>query len=147
MKTFKETKYGDLTGQTYNGDINLNRGGLTSLDGMPLIVNGDVILSNNDIKSLKGCPITITGDLSLGDNPNLKSLEYAPKSCRWLYCKDLNIPNIIEQIIQFQIKAKRYITYDGGIPLSDIKERFDDYKKMKDNIKSKGFRTLLGLDK
>ena len=37
---FKDTKYGDLTGQTYNGDINVSEQNLTSLEGALKLLQG-----------------------------------------------------------------------------------------------------------
>jgi len=44
---FKDTKYGDLTGQTYKGNIDVKRMNLTSLEGAPKSVKGDFSCSNS----------------------------------------------------------------------------------------------------
>ena len=44
---FKDTKYGDLTGQTYNGNIDVSRLNLTSLKDAPRSVSGKFDCSDN----------------------------------------------------------------------------------------------------
>jgi len=59
---FKDTIYGDLTGQTYNGDINISGLKLTSLEGAPKNVTGSFwCYSNPKLTSLKGAPENVTG--------------------------------------------------------------------------------------
>ena len=41
---FKDTKYGDLTGQVYEGDIDVSDLGLTSLEEAPRIVKDSFFL-------------------------------------------------------------------------------------------------------
>jgi len=53
---FKDTKYGDLTGQTYKGDINVTNMKLTTLEGAPQTVGGYFYCSNNKLTSLEGAP-------------------------------------------------------------------------------------------
>ena len=42
---FLDTKYGDLTGQTYS-DIEVSDSGITSLEGAPKIVNGKILTAH-----------------------------------------------------------------------------------------------------
>ena len=99
---FKDTEYGDLTGKVYlNGyideDLILRGRGLTSLEGIPLVVGGSLVLddnnlthidyapkqvsiisfSNNPLVSLKGLPERIRSNLFV-DNTNIKNLEGIP---------------------------------------------------------------------
>jgi hypothetical protein len=75
---FKDTKYGDLTGQTYNGDIDVSSMGLTSLEGAPEIVKGNFWCLCNRLNSLNGAPKEIiNGKFSCSFN-RLTSLEGAP---------------------------------------------------------------------
>jgi hypothetical protein len=76
---FKDTKYGDLTGQTYNGNINVSEMGLTSLEGAPEIVKGNFDCSHNHLTSLKGAPETVNGYFDCSHN-KLTSLKGAPKT-------------------------------------------------------------------
>lgn len=156
--------YGDLSGQTYDGGIDLYKKGLTSLDGCPKILYGDLFCDFNELTSLKGAPKEIRmqkgskikevgASFSCSDNPKLKSFEYAPKLIEGSFFgrKTPLIKNPLEQIIKYQIKAKRYYIdeegYDkDGFPYSDIKEMFEA-ETINLGVKRKGFRTLLGLDK
>jgi hypothetical protein len=74
---FKDTKYGDLTGQTYNGDIRVSNLGLTSLEGAPEIVEGRFDCSYNYLTSLKGAPRIVKKHFYCDCNI-LNSLEGAP---------------------------------------------------------------------
>jgi len=77
---FKDTKYGDLTGQEYKGNIDVHGMNLASLEGSPKGVIGIFNCSRNkDLTSLKGAPETIKGDFYCSNNPKLTSLEGAPE--------------------------------------------------------------------
>ena len=83
---FKDTKYGDLTGQYYDGDIELSKVGLSSLDGSPTKVIGgyDKVIggfncSHNNLTSLKGAPVYISGSFRCFNN-QLTSLKGAPET-------------------------------------------------------------------
>jgi len=72
---FKDTKYCDLSGQEYKGDINISGLKLTSLKGSPKSVTGNFNCSRNkDLASLEGAPETVKGDFY-----KLASLLGAPK--------------------------------------------------------------------
>jgi len=75
---FKDTKYGDLTGQNYDGDIDVSDMKLTSLKGAPQTITGSFDCSNNNLTSLAGAPQTVHGDFICYYN-NLTSLEGAPQ--------------------------------------------------------------------
>ena len=47
---FKDTKYGDLTGQTYEGALYVKGQKLTSLEGAPKEITGALNIEQNDIK-------------------------------------------------------------------------------------------------
>jgi len=80
---FKDTKYGDLTGQTYKGDIIVNGMNLTSLEGSPKNVTGYFSCSNNQtLSSLKGAPENVKGSFWCSNNPELTSLEGAPENVK-----------------------------------------------------------------
>ncbi len=51
---FKDTDYGDLTGQHYNGNIHVINKQLTSLEGAPKTIQGYFDCSHNDLKTLEG---------------------------------------------------------------------------------------------
>ena len=46
---FKDTKYGDLTGQVYHGDIDVDEMELTSLEGAPKEVTGHFECYGNEL--------------------------------------------------------------------------------------------------
>jgi hypothetical protein len=74
---FKDTRYGNLTDQTYNGDINVSNIGLTSLEGAPKVVEGRFDCSYNYLTSLKGAPRIVKKHFYCDCNI-LNSLEGAP---------------------------------------------------------------------
>lgn len=74
---FKDTGFGDLTGQIYEGDIWVDHMGLTSLEGSPKKVHGDFVIRGNKLTSLKFSPREISGDLNALDN-QIKSLIGGP---------------------------------------------------------------------
>ena len=153
--------YGDLSGKTYNGGtMDLYKKGLTSLEGSPDITYSDFWCDSNKIKTLKGGPKQILLNnlnkfsgvsFSCSENPNLESLEGAPKLIEGsFFCR--NNPKLIDpigQIVKYQIKANKYY-YDGGHKdgndFYEIQELFNSHRLEK-GITSKGFRTLLGLKK
>jgi len=53
---FKDTKYGDLTGQHYDSHIDVTGLGLTSLEGAPKSLNGWFICKDNQLTTLEGAP-------------------------------------------------------------------------------------------
>ena len=65
---FKDTKYGDLTGKFYRGDIDVCGLGLTSLEGAPKGVEGDFMCSYNQLTTLKGIPIKVGGFFDCSNN-------------------------------------------------------------------------------
>jgi len=80
---FKDTKYGNLTGQTYKGNIDVHGMNLASLEGSPKVVIGIFNCSRNkDLTSLKGAPETVKGDFYCSNNQSLTSLEGAPKNIK-----------------------------------------------------------------
>lgn len=125
MRTFKDTKYGDLTGQKYETahfGINVNDELLTSLEGSP-----------DEVTAYYSC-----------DKNRITSLKYAPKIIGGtFYCRyNKSLKNPRQQIIDNRILAKGgYKTDDGDFTYDEILKEMSINK----NIKSKGFRTLLGL--
>lgn len=75
---FMDTKYGDLSGKVYDGDIDVSGLYLTSLVGSPSVVNGDFDCSNNLIESLFYSPSIIKGDFNCDGN-FISDLDYLPK--------------------------------------------------------------------
>jgi len=76
---FKDTKYGDLTGKTYNGDIYVNNTNLDSLEGAPDIVKGNFCLYHNKLTTLEGAPKSVGDNFWCSDN-NLTTLEGSPNN-------------------------------------------------------------------
>jgi len=59
---FSSTKYGDLSGSTYDGSIDVSSLKLTSLEGAPKVVKGNFNCSyNTKLTSLKGSPDKVDG--------------------------------------------------------------------------------------
>ena len=58
----------DLTGQTYEGDMDCSESGLTSLRGAPREVKGSFYCEGNQLVSLEGAPEKVDGDFYCGDN-------------------------------------------------------------------------------
>ena len=91
---FKDTKYGDLSGQHYDGNIDVSFLGLTSLKGAPKIVQGEFNCSNNKLISLKGAPEIVRGNFICSYN-FLKSLEGAPREVNGYFdCHDNNLKTL-----------------------------------------------------
>jgi len=66
--------YGDMSGTTFEGDMDMSNKGLTSLEGMPDVVNGMLICSENKLITLDGMPHTIYGNCFINHN-KLTSLK------------------------------------------------------------------------
>ena len=79
MKTFKDTKYGNLTGQVYEDIINVSYMKLDSLEGAPKESKRLFICSYNNLKSLEGGPKTVNSNYYCGNNKKLESLKGAPE--------------------------------------------------------------------
>jgi len=78
---FKDTEYGDLTGQNYEGDIVVSHMKLTSLEGAPQTVQGYFNCGHNNLTTLEGAPQTVHGYFNCSRN-NLTSLEGAPQTVK-----------------------------------------------------------------
>jgi hypothetical protein len=84
---FKDTKYGDLTGQTYYGDIDVSNMGLTSLEGAPKVVEGNFICLHNKLTTLEGAPEIVEGTFFFcSSNYLVANLKGAPKKVKNFYC-------------------------------------------------------------
>lgn len=77
--TFADWFGEDLTGKTYDGNIDCNRCHLTSLKGAPKEVTGYFMCTENRLTSLEGCPEIVGDDFLCCDNKLLTSLEHGPK--------------------------------------------------------------------
>ena len=65
----------DLTGQTYEGDLDCSDKKLISLFGCPSIVTGHFNCSYNKLTSLEGAPEKVGGGFDCSYNPDLESLD------------------------------------------------------------------------
>lgn len=125
MKRFKDIKqFGDMTGQTYNKGISLIDTKLTSLEGAPIKIMGSFYCYDNLLTSLEFAPKYIVGTFSFGGN---------------------QIENPKEEIIKHQVRAIKYSTDKGIFDFKEIEKDFNEFEKL-NSVKSKGFRTLLGLE-
>ena len=125
---FKDTKYGDMSIKSYQGDI--------------------IDISMTNLTSLEGCPPIVIGNFDCSKN-NLILLEFAPKKIKGYFsCKEnKEIKDAKQQIIKCQIEAKEYWTDEGYFSFEDIKKEFLKFEFLNKTIKRKGFRALLGLGK
>ena len=154
MKTFADTKYGNMTGKIYKGenDISIAGQNVMSLMGSPNTLakwrETSFNAKDNLLVDLRGAPQSLGGYFHCADNPRLISLEGGPKDSGSLFnCKNCpKLENPIKQIIFYQIKATEYNTDEGNFEFKDIEEEFNKHTLDK-KVQSKGFRTLLGLDK
>ena len=145
---FKDTKYGDLTGQTYNGNkfgINVNQEPIPSLEGSPKeVIDGYFSCDRTNITNLVGGPEKVDGSYYCRENKKLTSLEGGPKKCEEFYCSgNPKLNNVKEQIAKYNIKANFYRTDEGDFTYDDIKHLFTLDKR----VTRASMRTLLGLDK
>ena len=74
---FKDTKFGDLTGQHYVGNIDIEDLEITSLEGSPKTITGSFKCRGNELTSLEGAPEEVTGSFDCSYN-ELKSLSGIP---------------------------------------------------------------------
>lgn len=150
-------------------DFDIRDNLLTSLKDCPISVGGNFICSGNKLKSLDGFPISVDWSIDVSDNPitslegikqdivkgsislsytNITSLEHCPKTIvKTLYCFNTQIKDPLKEIMTHRIKAHSYDFGGDTIYFSDIEKEFNSFAPMGVKVKSKGFRTLLGLDK
>ena len=84
---FKDTEYGDMSGQHYEGDINIDSMGVSDWEGSPASIWGRLSAANNEFTTLVGMPEMKKGSsISLNDNP-LGSL----KGAKWTLIDDFGI--------------------------------------------------------
>lgn len=144
---FKDSKFGDMTGQTYNGKLDASKLGLTSLEGSPETVIGSFLVFDNNLTSLEGGPKTVTGSYYCSNNPNLTTLKGAPTSdMADINFEHTGIKNEIKEIFDNGVKARTYYTVTTLYRWRDLADKYNEYRLNK-QIKSKGFKTLLGLKK
>mgnify|MGYP003605860469 CR=1 FL=1 len=148
---FKDTKYGDLTGQHYMGSILVNGLGLTSLEGAPREVSGSFNCSDNNLTSLEYGPDYVSGYYNATGNKNLTSLKGCAttiKGAFWCDKSSIKQSDVLNEIITNAIRAERYmvdkVIFNWN---SSLKDDIDRHKNLKTQVKSKGFRSMLGLDK
>ena len=85
-KTFADWFGEDLTGQTYEGFIQIPmRNTITSLKGAPKVVIGHFNVSNQQLDSLEGGPEKVTGTYTVS-GCGLTSLKGAPEEVDYFIC-------------------------------------------------------------
>lgn len=148
MNDFKTYYNMDSSGIRYKGDLKLTNKALESLNGCYTYIQGGFDCGDNALKNLIGGPETVSEYYGCYHNYGMESLEGGPKFVggRFNCSQNPQMKNQVEQIFKYQIKADYYITDEGQFDFNTIKDKFEAYPKMK-AVKSKGFRTLLGLDK
>ena len=142
-----EIIYGDLTGQVYKDDITVQIK-VNSLEGCPKECH-DFDATATYIKNLEYGPEKVNGCFSVSHCKGLESLKGAPKFiAEEFYCEGTYITDeeITRQIIEYQIKANHYYLGKTDFAFKEIEKEFR-LKQVDVTVKSKGFRTLLGLKK
>ncbi len=112
------------------GNIDCSGNQLKTLKGSPKIIYKSFDCSENKLTSLKYSPEKVEEDFDCECN-NIETLEYCPKKIgAFLKCKNNpKLKNIKEQIIKYQIEARRYWTDEGTIYFKDIKKEFEEFGK------------------
>ena len=165
MKTFKDTRYGDLTGQVYEGNIYVYKRDLDSLEGSPKEVDGNFFCGFNNLHSLKGSPKIVKGlfschtnnltsledspkevygNFDCSNNQKLESLEGAPKIVEGgFYCTKCPKLKSLDEILDTEIKGK---LYSDIMTNEEFKELQALYNKAGKNMKKyKLLKKLKGL--
>jgi hypothetical protein len=103
-------------------------------------IYGSFYISNNFLTSLRGCPYYVGHHFSCGNNPNLKSLKYAPKYVGTsIYTEKTSIPKDIideyfDKIYQRRKEQEAY-TNDHGILCKIYNTQKDIFENDKINEK------------
>lgn len=144
MSSFKDTKYGDLTGQEIERDVQLTFSGLDSLEGSPLEVQGNFSVPSNKLTTLKHGPKEVSGNYYANSN-DLVSLEGGPQKVYGTFFINDNpkLRNPKLQIVKYGIKASSYKTDEENFSFKEIEHLFGLDKR----VTRASMRTLLGLDK
>ena len=109
MRTFKDTQYGNLTGQVYDGNIFIYNEDLDSLEGAPKIVSGYFYCSSNNLTSLEGAPREVHGNFDCSINQKLESLEGAPKIVTGNFdCTKCPKLTSLDELLDIEISGKLY---------------------------------------
>lgn len=144
MTTFKDTSYGDMTGQTTKEYIKCNFNALTSLEGAPEVVENTFACSSNRLTSLLHGPKYVSRDYWANSN-DLVSLEGGPLSVRGTFTIRDN-PTLLkplDQIVKYNIRAKEYKTDEGTYTWEEVSHLFE----LNQRVTRPSMRTLLGLKK
>ena len=147
MITFLKANY---TNKLFKGDIDVSNEKIDSLRGSPKETTGGFYCDYNNLKTLKYAPEKVGGMFDCSHNA-ITSLKYAPTEIDGtLFCLETKIASFedfIKEVIENRIKAKFYRFNDlTKIPFADIEKEFNDFE-MINKVQSKGFRTLLGINK
>jgi len=133
-RSFKNTKYRDLTGVTYNGDIDISDMKLTSLEGAPKIVHGFFNCAGNELKSLEGGPEIVEKHFDCYNN-SLVSLKGIPKKIGDVFYCYAN-PNLTQEAVWVLLDSniKGTITLDNGLT-APTKDDYILYNKLHKDMK------------
>jgi len=155
MGKFKDSKFGDLTGQDITmGSLSLSDSDIDSLEGSPEIFRGDYNMSGNDlvnlefapkeiygnaifednlINSLKGSLVTVIGNLNLSNNYLKDFKGDIRKVTGNLFLKDLENFNELQEI-EFALMEANIVV--GGKIYTDFGEFIQDSKKVQEFSKN-----------
>ena len=133
---FKDTEYGDLTGQYFKGDLYVSDMGLTSLEGAPKTVTGIFSCKNNNLTSLKHCPSMIGGNFDCSNN-QLTTLEGSPRSVGTFFnCSNNQLVSL--KGISLTVRSKFDFSNNPNKHLDEeLKVRKRNQKLSDDEIKEK----------
>lgn len=135
-----DNKLSSLKGspEIVNGNYDCWLNELETLENGPRIVKGNYDCSTNDLISFKGSPEEIGGDFICNNCGNI-SLKYCTKNiggklyynkktkdCIYSIDKDLELKNFKEEVIKYQIKAKKYIGDNCFFSFEDIEKEFEE---------------------
>lgn len=92
---FSETKYGELSGTTYKGTMDVNNSGVTSLKGCPEVVKGNFYCSGNLFRSLEFSPKTVTGDFLCNSNSLVSTKGFPINIGKSVHLKETRIKELV----------------------------------------------------
>ena len=151
VKEYKEILKNIKPEEILDRSIMVKELGITSLEGCPKILYGNLNVEKNKLEILKYSPKKVVGNFDCSNN-KIKTLECSPEEIKGIFdcsnnklltlegnlkeiygsfdCRNNSkLKNIKEQIIKYQIKARKYYTDEGNFSFEDIEKEFLEYAK------------------
>ena len=149
VKEYKEILKNLKPEEILDRNIMVKELGITSLEGCPKILYGNLNVEKNKLEILKYSPKKVVGNFDCSNN-KIKTLECSPEEIKGLFdcsnnelltlegnlkeiygsfdCRNNSkLKNIKEQIIKYQIKARKYYTDEGNFSFEDIEKDFVNF--------------------